>query len=111
MTKIICSLKNILFSAEIINEMCYYFDIIKNDIIANKKIIIVTDSEYALRCVTTYGYKCYKKGWNVDIPNKELVKSTYELYKNNKNIKFICVKAHTDIKIILIFIAELKVII
>lgn len=72
------------------------YDIIKKDLALNKKITIVTDSEYALKCVTTYGMKCHKKNWNVDIPNKELVRSTYELYKNNKNVNFICVKAHTE---------------
>lgn len=72
------------------------YKIIENDIIANKCVGIVSDSDYALRCVSTYGDKCYKKKWNVDIPNKELVKTAYELYKNKKNIKFIRVKAHTD---------------
>jgi len=57
------------------------YSIIENDIIHGKKIEIVSDSEYALRCVSSYGEKCHKKYWNVDIPNKELVKTAYELYK------------------------------
>ena len=72
------------------------YNIIENDIINGKKIAIVSDSEYAIRCVSSYGEKCYKKGWNVDIPNKELVKIAYELYKNNSNIKFIHIRAHTN---------------
>ena len=72
----------------------YY--IIENDIIMGKKIAIVSDSEYAISCVSSYGEKCYKKGWNLDIPNKELVKNIYEMYKDKQNIKFIHIKAHTN---------------
>ena len=52
-------------------------------------------SEYAIKCVSSYGEKCYKKDWNVDIPNKELVKTAYEIYKDKLNIQFIHIKAHT----------------
>jgi ribonuclease HI len=72
----------------------YY--IIENDIINGKKIAIVSDSDYAIRCASSYGEKCYKKGWNVDIPNKEMVKTAYELYKNKLNVQFIHIKAHTN---------------
>lgn len=71
----------------------YY--IIENDILIGKKIAIVSDSEYAIKCVTSYGEKCHNKGWNVDIPNKDLVKTAYELYKDRPNIKFIHIKSHT----------------
>ena len=72
------------------------YSIIENDIANGKKIAIVTDSEYAIKCVSYYGEKCYKKGWNVDIPNKELVKTIYEMYKDKLNIQFIHIKAHTN---------------
>jgi len=72
----------------------YY--IIENDILNGKNIAIVSDSEYAIKCVSSYGEKCYKKGWNVDIPNKELVKTAYEIYKDKLNIQFIHIKAHTN---------------
>ena len=72
------------------------YNIIENDIINGKKIAIVSDSEYAIRCVSSYGEKCFKKDWNVDIPNKELIKKAYELYKNKRNIKFVHIKAHTN---------------
>jgi ribonuclease HI len=72
------------------------FYIIENDIINGKKIAIVSDSKYAINCITSYGDKCYKKKWEIDIPNKELVKNAYEIYKNQKNIKFIYIKAHTN---------------
>jgi ribonuclease HI len=72
------------------------YSIIENDIISGKKIAIVTDSEYAIKCVSSYGEKCDKKNWAVDIPNKELVKLVYDMYKNKQNIQFIHIKAHTN---------------
>jgi ribonuclease HI len=71
------------------------FYIIENDIRMGKHIVIVSDSEYAIKCATTYGKKCYEKNWDVDIPNKELVRQIYEMYKNFQNIKFIHIQAHT----------------
>ena len=71
--------------------------IIRSDILSGKKVAIVTDSEYAIKCVSTYGEKCYKQNWNVDIPNKELVKIAYELYKDHStNVRFIHIRAHTQ---------------
>ena len=70
------------------------FDIIKNDI--DKKICIVSDSQYALNCIISYGLKQSKDNWKKDIPNKNLVKISYELYKNKKNIYFTYIKAHTE---------------
>ena len=82
-------------AAEITAIIETYF-IIENDVLNGKKIAIVSDSEYAIKCVTSYGERCYKKDWNVDIPNKELVKNAYELYKDKQNIKFIHIRAHTN---------------
>lgn len=70
--------------------------IIKQDIFNNKKITIVSDSIYAIRCATSYGEKCDKNLWKKDIPNKELVKTIYDIYKNNNNIDFMHIKAHTN---------------
>jgi ribonuclease HI len=72
------------------------YKIIEPDINIGKKITIVSDSEYAIKCVTSYGKKCYDKKWNVDIPNKDLVKQCYELYKDKHNINFIHCRAHTN---------------
>ena len=71
------------------------FDIIKDDI-DSKKICIVSDSKYALNSVTEYGEKQSLHNWQKDIPNKELVKCGYELYKNQRNIYFMYIKAHTE---------------
>jgi len=71
--------------------------IIRRDLLSGKKVAIVTDSEYAIKCVSTYGEKCYKQNWNVDIPNKELVQTAYELYKDDSdNVRFIHIRAHTQ---------------
>lgn len=72
------------------------YAIIEKDIINDKKIAIVTDSIYCIRCLSTYGEKCNNEQWIKDIPNKELVKKAYLLYKNKVNVKFIYIKAHTN---------------
>ena len=72
------------------------FSIIKNDIDNDKNITIVSDSEYSIRCATTYGEKCAKDNWSKKIPNFHLVKKVYELYKNVNNVKFKHIKAHTN---------------
>jgi ribonuclease HI len=72
------------------------YHIIESDINSGKKIGIVSDSEYAIKCVSSYGEKCHLTGWKKEIPNKELVKTVYELYKDKPNIRFIHIRAHTD---------------
>jgi len=74
------------------------YPIIEKDILSGKKIAIVTDSEYAIKCIKGYGEKCAQKGWVGDIPNKELVKEVYTLYHNIDANRFsiIYVKAHTQ---------------
>lgn len=71
------------------------YDIIQQDIKNGKKIEIVTDSEYAIKCIYSYGDKCSKKEWVDDIPNKELVKLIYEIFNTNKNVQFTHIRAHT----------------
>jgi len=71
------------------------YEILKQEVLSRKTIAIVSDSEYAIRCATTYGEKCAKNLWKDDIPNKELVKEIYELYSKLPNIQFIHVNAHT----------------
>jgi ribonuclease HI len=72
------------------------YSIIDADVRAGKKIVIMTDSEYAIKCISTYGEKCYNQNWKKDIPNKELVKLAYESYKDWPNIRFIHIRAHTE---------------
>ena len=74
-------------------------NIIKKLEIKNK--IIVTDSEYVIKCATTYGDKLAVKEWLTSKktipPNVELVKKLYELTKKY-NIKYKHIAAHTDNK-------------
>lgn len=77
-----------------LGAILHLYTIIKDDIRAGKNIGIVTDSIYAIRCCTTYGKKCEDTGWKKDIPNKEMVKKAYELYRGT-NVEFIHVMAHT----------------
>ena len=79
-----------------LSAIIHTYPIIKNDVLHGAKVAIVTDSEYAMKCVSSYGEKCSKKGWIVDIPNKDLVKLAYETYKDISNVQFIHIKAHTN---------------
>lgn len=71
------------------------YELIKDDLV-NKKICIVTDSDYSIKCATSYGEKCAKQHWNKNIPNKSLVKALYTIYKTNPNLKLKHIKAHTN---------------
>jgi ribonuclease HI len=79
-----------------LGAIIHLYGIIKPDIDQGKKIAIVSDSEYAIRCVTTYGQKCADVDWKMAIPNIELVKTAYELYRDKPNVKFLHIMAHTD---------------
>ena len=74
------------------------FNICKDDIGNNKKIIIYSDSTYSIRCCGEYGEKCSRNGYKNKkgyVPNHELVKTAYELFKNNSNVEIKHIKAHT----------------
>lgn len=73
------------------------YEIIKEDL-SNKKICIFTDSEYSIKCATSYGEKCEKSNWEKNIPNKELVMEIFNIYKNNTNLILKHIKAHTNAK-------------
>lgn len=64
-----------------------------------EKKVIVTDSEYAIKCATTYGEKLSKNNWlckkGEEPPNVELVKKLYEL-TNKYKILYKHIEAHTD---------------
>lgn len=71
------------------------YTIIKQDILTGTKITIFSDSEYAIRCCTTYGKKCAVNWDKQDIPNKDLVRHAYELYCELPNVNFVHIDAHT----------------
>ena len=79
-----------------LGAVLHLYTLVQPDLEAGKRIGIVSDSQYAIRCATTYGAKCEQEGWEKDIPNKELVRQVYGLYKYYKEqVKFIHVMAHT----------------
>jgi ribonuclease HI len=78
------------------------YHVLEEEIDAGIDILICTDSKYCILCCTTYGEKNEKKDWRPnrkggEIPNKDLVKRAYELFKGKKNIEFKHVKAHTGL--------------
>lgn len=66
----------------------------------NIVINLYTDSEYVIKCVTTYGTKIERNGWKSSlgkpIPNLELVKRAYLLFKESKSVKLRHIEAHTN---------------
>lgn len=75
--------------------------IMKKELDDKNIIHIYSDSQYAIRCVTTYGEKLEKKDWkngSKKIPNLELVKKTYLFYKPYSTISFKYIKAHTSLR-------------
>jgi len=69
----------------------------KPEIQSNHNIIIMTDSEYAIKCLTSYGRKLAAKNWETKnpIPNFHKVKYAYELFNKYPNISVQHIKAHT----------------
>ncbi len=76
--------------------------ILKDEIKEKMKILIVSDSEYAIKCATHYGKKLEENGWlnskGKTPPNLELVQQIYAITSKFKNIKFKHVMAHTENK-------------
>jgi ribonuclease HI len=71
-------------------------EILQHDIKQGTTIHIYTDSEYVIKCTSTYGAKLEQNNWkDTKVPNIELVKQAHELYKNKPNIKLHYIKAHT----------------
>jgi ribonuclease HI len=78
-----------------ITAIIHAYKIVEPDIKKHKTVTICSDSQYAIGCATKYGKKQSEDNWSKDIPNKELVKQVYDLYKDQPNIKFMYVPAHT----------------
>lgn len=72
------------------------YKLLTKDELENKQICIISDSKYAIHCLGDYGDSQEKISWTKSIPNKDLVKKVWTLYKDKTNIKFYYTKAHTD---------------
>lgn len=70
--------------------------ILRDEIMRGDNIIIHTDSEYSIKCMTTYGSKLEKQGYLVNAPNIELIKKGRSLLK--PNVSFHHVFSHTGKK-------------
>lgn len=73
-------------------------EILEKEIDDGREIHLYTDSEYVIKCATTYGTKLERKDWKSDkiIPNVELVKKAFGLFKGKHNIKLKHIDAHTN---------------
>lgn len=73
-------------------------DILKKEIDEGKRIIIYTDSEYAIKCFTTYGRRLAANGFisKDPIPNLDLIK--IGLSKMKSNIILQHIRSHTGKK-------------
>lgn len=91
--------KNLTNNIAELSAVIYAINIIKNTKFKNK--IIVTDSEYVIKCATTRGAKLAQREWKSKkdkiIPNLDLVKELYELTQTY-DIKYKHVMAHTGAK-------------
>ena len=67
--------------------------ILQEEILDGEIINIYSDSEYAMKCCTTYGEKLEERGWNIGskktIPNLDLVKKAYTVFKSLENVHFV----------------------
>lgn len=89
------NIKNTNNIAEL-TAMLRAFSIIQDDLDLGKHVAICTDSEYVIRCATTYGRKCHAEKWKNEIPNKQMVQDLYNLYEANKsNVRLLYVRGHT----------------
>ncbi len=81
-----------------LEAMIYAFSIVQEDLKQGKTITFVSDSEYAIKCATSYGKTQHLLCWEKDIPNKDLVKILYESCSRYSNLQFLHIKAHTNKK-------------
>jgi len=67
---------------------------------AGGHVLVRTDSEYAIKCATTYGSRLAQRGWDAvlasgDVPNAELVRSVFEMLRREPLVRLEYVRAHT----------------
>ena len=81
-----------------LEAMICAFSIVLEDLKQGKIITFVSDSDYAIKCATSYGKNQSLLSWEKDIPNKDLVKTLYESCSQYENLQFLHIKAHTNKK-------------
>lgn len=58
--------------------------------------VVVTDSEYVMKCINGFGIKCASQQWPSHVPNIGLIKQLYEAKQSLPHISFMHVRAHTS---------------
>lgn len=73
------------------------YQLLQPDMLAypSHRYVIVTDSEYAIRCATTYGQRQAAAGWQMAIPNKALVRQLHATISQDPQVTLMKVSAHT----------------
>ena len=65
-------------------------------------IIIYSDSQYSINCITKWIKNWIKNNWkdrhNKPVKNKDLIEPIYNIYKKYNNIKFKHILAHTNLQ-------------
>jgi len=76
------------------------FEILKEEIEEKQQVHLYTDSEYVIKCITTYGAKLEKNNWKNSKdqipPNLKLVQKAYNLFKNVRTVILHHIEAHTN---------------
>lgn len=77
--------------------------ILATEVDAQQPVCIYTDSEYVIKCATTYGSKLAKADWKPingkAVPNLELVREAYTLFnvaRLDRHIQLHYIEAHTN---------------
>ncbi len=73
-------------------------DILKNEISEGRRITVFTDSEYCIKCFTTFGRRLYNNGFITKdpVPNLDLIKLGFSKIK--PNVIFQHIRSHTGKK-------------
>jgi len=74
-------------------------EILDSEIKKNTTIHLYTDSEYVVKCVSSYGSKLKRNNWKTEKnqipPNIELIQKAFNLFQNSKSVKLHHIEAHT----------------
>ena len=71
-------------------------DAVRVDLEAGRRICVVSDSEYSIRCATSYGAKQAAIAWKTEIPNMALVRRLYEAVSSwpTGQVRFMHILSH-----------------
>lgn len=87
-----------------VGELCAILEalrLLEMEVYTKKETLLIgTDSQYAIRCATTYGVKCAPGGvkeHDTSVPNRALVLALYnKITQAEGRVQFLHIPAHTD---------------